>query len=74
LYPTQCLPVKLTFYGTVLKSIACVALVRKAADEIKITIFFKSLGVKKINELVVPTNKLKNRRCLSSELFRLVVW
>jgi hypothetical protein len=31
---------KLTFYGRVLKSVACVALVRKAADEIRITIYF----------------------------------
>jgi hypothetical protein len=38
-----------------------VALVRKASDEIRITIFFfKSCGVKKINELVVITNKLTN--------------
>jgi hypothetical protein len=35
---TQFLPGKVTFYGSVLKSIACVALARKAADEI-ITIF-----------------------------------
>jgi hypothetical protein len=36
-----------------------VALVRKAADE-TITIFFKSFGVIKINELVVISNKLTN--------------
>jgi hypothetical protein len=36
-----------------------VALVRKAADEIRITIFFNSFGVKKIDELVT-SNKLKN--------------
>jgi hypothetical protein len=44
----------------VLKSIACMALVRKAADEIRITVFFKSFGVKKINELVVTSNQLTN--------------
>jgi hypothetical protein len=43
-----------------LKSIACVALVRKAADKIIIAIFFKSFGIKKINELVVTCNKLTN--------------
>jgi hypothetical protein len=37
-----------------------VALVCTAADGIKITIFFKSFGVKKINELVVTSNKLTN--------------
>jgi hypothetical protein len=35
-----------------------VVLVRKAADEIRITIYFKSFGVKKINELVVSGKKL----------------
>jgi hypothetical protein len=35
----------------VLKSATCMALVRKAADEIRITIF-SSFGAKKINELV----------------------
>jgi hypothetical protein len=35
-----------------------VALDRKAASEIRITIFFKSFGVKKINKLVVTSNKL----------------
>jgi hypothetical protein len=36
-------------------------LVRKAADEIKITIYFlKSFGVNKINEFVVTSNKLTN--------------
>jgi hypothetical protein len=44
----------------VLKSIARVALVRKAADEIRITIFFKSFGAKKIKELIVLSNKLPN--------------
>jgi hypothetical protein len=36
-----------------------VALVRKAADEI-ITIFFKSFGENKINELVATGNRLTN--------------
>jgi hypothetical protein len=40
----QFLPEKFTFYGKVSKSVAYVALVRKAADEIRITIFIKSLG------------------------------
>jgi hypothetical protein len=57
LYQIQFLYGKLTFYGRVLKSIACVVLVFKATDEIRIMIFFKSLGVKKINELVVTRNK-----------------
>jgi hypothetical protein len=35
-----------------------VALVHKAADEIRITIFLKSFGTKKINELTVTRNKL----------------
>jgi hypothetical protein len=61
LYLTQILPGKLAFYGRVLKLIACVALVRKAADEIKITIFvFKFLGLKKIYALVAITNKITN--------------
>jgi hypothetical protein len=51
---------KLTFYRRVLKSVACVALVRKAANEIRISIFFKLLGEMKINELVVTSNKLTN--------------
>jgi hypothetical protein len=41
-------------------TIPCVALVRKAADEIIITNFFKSFGVKPINELAVTTDKLNN--------------
>jgi hypothetical protein len=49
-----------TVYVGFLKSTACVALVRKAADEIRITIFLKSFGVWKINELVVTSNKLTN--------------
>jgi hypothetical protein len=60
LYLTQFLPRKLTFYGRVLKSIACVALVRKAADEMRIKISFKSLGIKEINGLVVTCNELTN--------------
>jgi hypothetical protein len=56
---TQFLLEKLTFYGRVLKSIACVALVLKAAYEIIITIFFTSFGAEKINELVA-SNKLTN--------------
>jgi hypothetical protein len=35
-----------------------VELVRKAADEIRITILLKSFGVKKINKLVVTGNRL----------------
>jgi hypothetical protein len=44
-------------YVRVLKSIARMALVHKAADEI--IIFFKSFGENEINELVVTRNKLK---------------
>jgi hypothetical protein len=57
LYLTQFLPGKHEFCGRVLKSIACMALVHKAADEIRITIFFKFFEVNKINELVVTGNK-----------------
>jgi hypothetical protein len=53
------LPGKLTFYGRVLKSIACVALEHKAAEEIRITIF-KHFRMKKVNEFVVTSNKLTN--------------
>jgi hypothetical protein len=59
-YLTQFLLRKLTIYGMVSKSVACVALVRKAAYEVRITIFFKSFGVRKINELVVIGKKLTN--------------
>jgi hypothetical protein len=38
------------------------ALIRKAADEIRITISFKSFGMKEINELVVTSKKLTNNR------------
>jgi hypothetical protein len=51
---------KLTFYDRVLRLIACVALFRKATDEIRITVFFISLRTKKINELVITSNKLTN--------------
>jgi hypothetical protein len=37
-----------------------VALIGNAKDEIRIIIFFKSFGVKKINQLVVTGNKLTN--------------
>jgi hypothetical protein len=37
-----------------------VTLVRKAAYEIRISVFFKSFRVKKINERVVTRNKLTN--------------
>jgi hypothetical protein len=43
----------------VLKSTECVRLVRKEADEIKITIFFKSFGVKERKEPAV-TSSLTN--------------
>jgi hypothetical protein len=49
------LPGKFTLYGRVLKPMVCVALVHKASDNIRITILFKSLGVKKINELEVTS-------------------
>jgi hypothetical protein len=39
MYLTQVLPGKLTLDGRVLRSIACVVLLHKAADEIRITIF-----------------------------------
>jgi hypothetical protein len=42
------------------KLVACVAVVRKAADEIRITTFFKSFGTKKINERILTSNKLTN--------------
>jgi hypothetical protein len=61
LYLTQFLPTELRFYGRVLKPVASVALVRKAANEIRITIFFSdSYRGKKLNELVVTSNKLTN--------------
>jgi hypothetical protein len=53
LYLAQSLPAKLTFYyRKSLKSVAYVALVHKAAEEIRITNFFKYIGVKKISKLV----------------------
>jgi hypothetical protein len=42
-YLTQFLPGKLTVYGRVLKSVARVVLVRKAADEIRIVTFLNYL-------------------------------
>jgi hypothetical protein len=60
-YMSQFLPGKRTFYGRVLKLVACVALARKASDEIRITILLNlSWYVKKINELIVTSNKLTN--------------
>jgi hypothetical protein len=47
----------LTFYGRVLQS---TALIRKAADEIRITIFFSNPSEQRNNELVVNSNKLTN--------------
>jgi hypothetical protein len=38
----------------------CVATVHTAADEISIVIFFKFFDVKKINEIVLTSNKLNN--------------
>jgi hypothetical protein len=37
-----------------------VSLIRKAADEIRIAIFFKFFGVKKMNEVIVSSNELTN--------------
>jgi hypothetical protein len=37
-----------------------VGLVRKSADEIRVTMYFRSVGVKEINELVLASNKLSN--------------
>jgi hypothetical protein len=44
----------------VLKSVACVTLVRKAVYGKRITTFFKIFGVKNINEPLVTNNKLTN--------------
>jgi hypothetical protein len=52
------LPGKLTFYGSVLESLACV---RKAAGEIIITIFLILRRKENKNELVVTSNKLTNK-------------
>jgi hypothetical protein len=46
LYLIQILPGKLAFYARVLKSVAYVALVCKAADEIRITIFLQVPQIK----------------------------
>lgn len=58
MYLTQFLPGKLIFYGIVLKSIACVALVCEAAVEISIR--FLIFRKKEINEFVVTSNDLNN--------------
>jgi hypothetical protein len=60
LYLTQFLSGNLALYGRVLKSVPYLALVRKAADEITITIFSKYCGGKKINERLVTSKKLTN--------------
>jgi hypothetical protein len=44
----------------VIGTLKSVTLVRKAADEVRIFIFFRFFGKKKINELVVTCNKLTN--------------
>jgi hypothetical protein len=56
----QFLPGKLTFHSSVLKSTACVALVCKKTDMIRIRIIFRSFGIKKRNELTVTYKKLTN--------------
>jgi hypothetical protein len=46
------------FCGRVFKSIACVALARKATDEIRVTIFaLKFFGANKTNKSLVPKNR-----------------
>jgi hypothetical protein len=60
IYSDRTLPLQVPFYKMVLKSVACMVLTRKAADEIRLTIFFKSFRVKKINELVTTRKKLTN--------------
>jgi hypothetical protein len=50
----------ITFHDRFLKSVASAALVRKAADEIRFTAFFRSFGTKKVKDLVVTGNKLTN--------------
>jgi hypothetical protein len=55
-----CLRENLTSYCIGLKSIACVAFVGKAANEIRIMPFFKYFRVKKLHELLIATNKLTN--------------
>jgi hypothetical protein len=58
LYLAKFIPGKLTFYSSVLKSIAYVAFVH-TAEGVIITIFFsRAFGVKKINEPAVTSNKL----------------
>jgi hypothetical protein len=51
---------KHTFYIKVLRSIACVTLESKAADEIRITILFMIYKTKKLYELVVTSAQLRN--------------
>jgi hypothetical protein len=48
---------KLTFYGKLVKSIACVLFMCKAVDKIRIKCFQILVSV---NELVVTSNKLKD--------------
>jgi hypothetical protein len=42
-------------WKTYILSYGCVALVRKAADEIRVTIFFQKFQIKVINELVLSS-------------------
>jgi hypothetical protein len=52
----------LSFLVGVLKSTAYVALiVFKAADEVRITTFFRTFRIKKINKFIVTSNKLTNK-------------
>jgi hypothetical protein len=44
-------------FTVVFKSIAYVKRERKATDVLRITFCFKPFGIKKINALVVPSNK-----------------
>jgi hypothetical protein len=62
LYLTQFSPGQLTFDGRILKSTARVALVRKAADETRMTITFSNHSEQRkyLNELVVTSYKLTN--------------
>jgi hypothetical protein len=56
LHLTQFLLEKLAFYGRLVKSLVCVAVICKAVDKIRIKVF-QMLG--SVNELVVTSNKLK---------------
>jgi hypothetical protein len=51
---------KLLFCGRVLESLACVTLVRKAADEMRIAISFRSFGENKIDWFIIASKKLTN--------------